>query len=560
VKEGHRDYFFFFFALILFLLILFSIHPRRMKLIFLVGLCAVNIAIRSVSVAGGNAAEIQTRQKIDELEPVKFEGGRPGATSTVNLWNQDWSPGRAFQRQSPDVEADSRHVDSRPWLSGGVPATVYYNFPYPITVAKFSFRNRREKAHSANNPEQFEFVGSDDCESWTVIRVVSAVDWGMKQDEEKIWTIDQIDRKKFKCFGIRVLSISGNNHAAIQDLKMWKASQKCTRSSKIDLQLIVDSSTSIGEKDFHKMMAAIADGLISQFDIAEDKTRVALFKYSSKNIMVHEIPFDSYGDADSLKAAIKATKFERGVTFTAQAMTEALAHYKTGMRDDGKTAKVCLVFTDGDPTSQSEKDKVPAASEDWARIGTTVFAVGIGSTISEKGLNDIAGSGDRIMRVTDFEAIKGEAESLLDKVCAAVQPQTSGCREYFVLRTKQSWSEAKSACEAEGAELAKLSTPAEVEKAAEKTEDETFYWIGGHCPDCRRKDVRDDEWKWIDGEKIPLDHPYFKPWTVAGKTNKSPYDTDGDAKWLTLYRSGNDAQFVNSCCGQRMALCQHCPN
>ena len=30
------------------------------------------------------------------------------------------------------------------------------------------------------------------------------------------------------------------------------------------------------------------------------------------------------------------------------------------------------------------------------------------------------------MRVTDFEAIEGEAESLLDKVCAAVQPQTSG--------------------------------------------------------------------------------------------------------------------------------------
>jgi len=157
-----------------------------------------------------------------KLEPVKFEGGHPGATSTMKLWNQDWSPGRAFQRQSPDVEADSRHVDSRPWLSDKVPATVYYNFPHPITVAKFSFRNRREKAHSANNPKDFNFVGSDDCKSWTMIRGVSAVDWGIKQDEEKIWTIDQIDRKKFKCFGIQVLSISGKKSVAIQDLKMWK--------------------------------------------------------------------------------------------------------------------------------------------------------------------------------------------------------------------------------------------------------------------------------------------------------------------------------------------------
>ena len=66
-----------------------------------------------------------------------------------------------------------------------------------------------------------------------MISGVRTVDWGIKQDEEKIWTIDQIDRKKFKCFGIHVLEIwksgnlessgiSGDNHAAIQDLKMWK--------------------------------------------------------------------------------------------------------------------------------------------------------------------------------------------------------------------------------------------------------------------------------------------------------------------------------------------------
>ena len=55
-----------------------------------------------------------------------------------------------------------------------------------------------------------------------MISGVRTVDWGIKQDEEKIWTIDQIDRKKFKCFGIQVLSITGKNHAAIQDLKMWK--------------------------------------------------------------------------------------------------------------------------------------------------------------------------------------------------------------------------------------------------------------------------------------------------------------------------------------------------
>jgi len=198
-------------------------------------------------------------------------------------------------------------------------------------------------------------------------------------------------------------------------------------SSKLDLQLIVDSSESIGIKNFREMMTGIADGLISQFDIAQDKTRVALFKYSKEEIMVREIRLNSYGDATSLKSAIKAVKYEKGLTYTATAMEKALDHYRTGVRNDGETAKVCIVFTDGNPTTDKEKEKVPAASKAWAGIGATVFAVGIGKKPTKKGLIDIAGSKDRIKTVTDFDAIGKEAKSLLVQICEEVklQPQTT---------------------------------------------------------------------------------------------------------------------------------------
>ena len=47
--------------------------------------------------------------------------------------------------------------------------------------------------------------------------------------------------------------------------------------------------------------------------------------------------------------------------------------------------QVCIVFTDGNPTTDKEKEKVPAASKAWAGIGATVFAVGIGKKPTKKG-------------------------------------------------------------------------------------------------------------------------------------------------------------------------------
>jgi len=224
--------------------------------------------------------------------------------------------------------------------------------------------------------------------------------------------------------GLFALNINaGGNAPEMQKREMKDGT--CTRSSKFDLQLIVDSSASIGEKRFHIMMAGIAD-MISQFDIAKDKTRVALFKYSSEEIMVREIRLNSYDNAADLKAAIKATEFQMGMTFTATAMEKALAHYETGMRDDGETAKVCIVFTDGNPKSDEEIERVPAASKAWAGIGAKVFAVGIGSQITEEGLEAIAGSDERIVNVANFESFGRKAKSLLVKVCKAIPSSYGG--------------------------------------------------------------------------------------------------------------------------------------
>ena len=76
-----------------------------------------------------------------------------------------------------------------------------------------------------------------------------------------------------------------------------------------------------------------------------------------------------------------------------------------------------MVFTDGEATDRKD---VPKESEAWAKEGVTVFAIGIGSGISHKGLKAIAGADDRAFEVSNFEAIGEMAKSLLKKVCKNV--------------------------------------------------------------------------------------------------------------------------------------------
>jgi len=123
-----------------------------------------------------------------------------------------WGPKSAFKRQT---------TDSWPWMgmpAGRFPQRIYYEFDKPVIINMFGFRNRMDPGHKENNPIEFEFVASDNCLIWELLTSVSGVQWA-NQDEEKTWEVEELKQKKYKCYGISVTSISGENYAGIQDLK-----------------------------------------------------------------------------------------------------------------------------------------------------------------------------------------------------------------------------------------------------------------------------------------------------------------------------------------------------
>jgi len=271
----------------------------------------------------------------------------------------------------------------------------------------------------------------------------------------KSFIIPLANRRAFPCIGLRVNRVWNiyGKKVRIKQIDLWelpgtsdgqledKSEPQCTRSAKLDLQLIIDSSNTVGKSSFKSMTKGIADGLISQFDIGEDKTRVALLIYNEATYDIFGL--EKYTDAFSLKEAIKAVKFRYktgSLTDTANAMQEALISYKSKMRHDSKTVRVCMVFTDGNANAIdiyfdananaiANANAVRKASKAWSDHNVAVFAVGIGNEISENGLEQITGSKERIMTVANVKSIERISKSLLLKVCKAIDGEIDYCAQ-----------------------------------------------------------------------------------------------------------------------------------
>jgi len=149
-----------------------------------------------------------------------LDTSRIGSDYTGNFsGNPGFGPASAFQRQQPNT---------LPFLAtGSLPRTIWYRLSQPAIIGQFGFRNRRDLNGRANDPIDFDFIGSQDCTDWTILMSVKDVKWS-GNDEEKQWTISDGKSRRlmidndFRCYGIRFLKISGRYMAGIQDMKMWQ--------------------------------------------------------------------------------------------------------------------------------------------------------------------------------------------------------------------------------------------------------------------------------------------------------------------------------------------------
>jgi len=166
-------------------------------------------------------ADLEAANITSENVPVTLNEAEYFATSIMGQNRWDYGPKSAFRR------------GPWPWRSqpgAGFPQTVHVLLPFGVTVIGFSFRSPKGMG-SSQSPTMFDFIGSNNCRSWTVILRVFDVRWRRFTnfeemidlgDEKKLWHIPINQQGSYRCYGFRVHATRNANNVSIYDAKLWR--------------------------------------------------------------------------------------------------------------------------------------------------------------------------------------------------------------------------------------------------------------------------------------------------------------------------------------------------
>jgi len=100
-----------------------------------------------------------------------------------------------------------------------MPATIWYDFTRPVYPVSFSFSS----ANTGNlkYPTAFDFVGSNDCSSWKVLKRVEYSGFTANK-QTRSWQVPCSARKAYSCYGIRATRLRlHESNVALTHVKMF---------------------------------------------------------------------------------------------------------------------------------------------------------------------------------------------------------------------------------------------------------------------------------------------------------------------------------------------------
>jgi len=195
--------------------------------------------------------------------------------------------------------------------------------------------------------------------------------------------------------------------------------QKCEKACKkaMDLGIIMDSSSSVTEKNFDTVKAFVGN-MLDEFEVAGNATHVGAIVYNHKAKLVFD--FKKYTDSQSVARAVQSIAFTPGGTFTDKALRLAatdLYSEKGGWRKNNP--HLLVVITDGKTNDKSQPYSTVLRPLKDAHVKT--IAVGVGTDISRDELEVIAmGIKENVVMIEKFEDMVERVNAIVSTICGQV--------------------------------------------------------------------------------------------------------------------------------------------
>ncbi|EDO40880.1 predicted protein [Nematostella vectensis] len=188
----------------------------------------------------------------------------------------------------------------------------------------------------------------------------------------------------------------------------------------IDLAMVLDSSGSIGKKDWVKLLE-FTKSVVDAYSVSEEATHVGVITYSTEATL--DIAFDKYSGVEmnsvNLKKDIDIIPQKNNLTFMDKALELANSVLFTearGMRPNKK--QVCLFLTDGIQTfDQGPYTKPSIVSQKLKDRGIDVYTVGVGDDVDLFELLSISSGDKYTYSAKNFDELQAKVQEILQEQC-----------------------------------------------------------------------------------------------------------------------------------------------
>ncbi|XP_014785973.1 cartilage matrix protein [Octopus bimaculoides] len=185
-----------------------------------------------------------------------------------------------------------------------------------------------------------------------------------------------------------------------------------------DILFLLDSSGSVRIAHFREALKFVSQ-FVADSIVGSHSLQVGVITFSTK--VRNQIPLNKFSDKDALIKAIKAVKYDHGLTLTAKGLhfvrTEGFSA-KNGGRPNA--TQILVVLTDG---NSNQAFQTVRESKLIHLTHIKIFSIGVGTHISRKELEMISSDKKKnVFMVKDYDALKTIEAQLKNTICATTPP------------------------------------------------------------------------------------------------------------------------------------------